>query len=231
VRALPSLDTIHPADRGAEVNSAPTISLTPANASVSLTGNYTLMMVDADIVGAPADNNTRHWLVNGATISGDALSNATANAPEPYAGPGPAPGSGAHRYVLLLLAQPANFSNPADLPQGVVKINLAQYIQVGRSPYRSHPSSDPLGPQESNLGAVVAATYIQVQNGVSTVSVSATSAVVTSTLAAAQSSASGGASGASSGSGASPTSSKSSGAARLSASGLVLALAGALAVL
>jgi phosphatidylethanolamine-binding protein (PEBP) family uncharacterized protein len=88
------------------------------------------MMVDADIVGAPADNNTRHWLVNGANLSSGTLSNASATAPEPYAGPLPAAGSGSHRYVLLLLEQPSNFSSPAGLAPGIVKINLAQYIQV-----------------------------------------------------------------------------------------------------
>lgn len=102
---------------------------------MQLTGNYTLMMVDADIVGAPADNNTRHWLVNGASVSGNALSNSSASAPEPYAGPLPATGSGAHRYVLLLLEQPANFSSPADLAPGIVKIDLAQYIQVCLGPW------------------------------------------------------------------------------------------------
>jgi phosphatidylethanolamine-binding protein (PEBP) family uncharacterized protein len=74
-----------------------------------------------------------------------------------YAGPGPAEGSGAHRYVLLLIEQPADFSPPADLsaagtPLGV--FNIEQYIE------------------QSNLGDIAAANYFTVENGVATSSVS-----------------------------------------------------------
>jgi phosphatidylethanolamine-binding protein len=99
---------------------------------VQLTGNYTLLMVDADVVGAAADSNTRHWFVNGVTVTGDTVTNATASAPESYMGPGPASGSGSHRYVILLYGQPANFSVPADFQGGIQKINLQEYIQVRR---------------------------------------------------------------------------------------------------
>jgi hypothetical protein len=38
---------------------------------VSLAGNYTLVMADADIVGTNESNGqTRHWLVNGVTLTG-----------------------------------------------------------------------------------------------------------------------------------------------------------------
>lgn len=54
-----------------EVSAAPAVTITPADSSVSLTGNYTLVMVDADVVGSklPGGQN-RHWLVNGVTING-----------------------------------------------------------------------------------------------------------------------------------------------------------------
>jgi hypothetical protein len=58
------------------------VQVVPANASVTLSGSYTLMMVDADIVGAPGNNNTRHWLVNSVTVANGVVSNATATAPE-----------------------------------------------------------------------------------------------------------------------------------------------------
>lgn len=48
----------------------PTVTVTPANASVQLTGSYTIMMVDADIVGADLSKGVnKHWLLNGVTIS------------------------------------------------------------------------------------------------------------------------------------------------------------------
>ena len=54
-----------------EVGPTPTVTVTPANSSVLLNGIYTLAMVDADIVGSKLpDGQTRHWLVNGVTISG-----------------------------------------------------------------------------------------------------------------------------------------------------------------
>lgn len=87
-------------------------------------------MVDADVVGAAADSNTRHWLVNGVTVTSGTISNSTGNAPEPYMGPLPAAGSGKHRYVLLVYEQPANFSNPAEFQGGIQKINLQEYVQV-----------------------------------------------------------------------------------------------------
>ena len=54
-----------------EVKPLPALSVTPANSSVSLSGNYTLAMVDADIVGTDeSKGQTRHWLVNDVTVSG-----------------------------------------------------------------------------------------------------------------------------------------------------------------
>jgi phosphatidylethanolamine-binding protein (PEBP) family uncharacterized protein len=98
------------------------LTITPANSSVTTTGNYTIAMVDAGPVGTDqAAGQTRHWLVNGATISGEkppsvscfwdlffpiggSVSFDSAVVITDYAGPGPPPGSGPHRYAFLLLA-------------------------------------------------------------------------------------------------------------------------------
>ena len=55
-----------------EVSPTPNITITPANSTVSLGSNFTLVMVDADIVGTDEtqNNQTRHWLVNGVTLAG-----------------------------------------------------------------------------------------------------------------------------------------------------------------
>ena len=54
-----------------EVSATPTVTVTPKDTSVSLTGNYTLAMVDADVVGSKLpEGQNRHWLVNGVTING-----------------------------------------------------------------------------------------------------------------------------------------------------------------
>ncbi|KAF8527050.1 phosphatidylethanolamine-binding protein [Gautieria morchelliformis] len=153
-----------------QVKPFPQLSITPANSSVSLSENYTLAMVDADVVGTDeSSGQTRHWLVNDVTVSGSTVSTENAINITDYASPLPPSGSGAHRYVVILYAQPAAFSPPGDLaqpnqPVGIIDLN--QYVT------------------SSKLGPVVAATYFDVQQGASP-SVSATSPVVTSTLAAA----------------------------------------------
>ena len=49
----------------------PNVTIQAANSSVALGSNFTLMMVDADVVGTDENNGqTRHWLVNGVTVSG-----------------------------------------------------------------------------------------------------------------------------------------------------------------
>ena len=98
-----------------EVGPAPAITVTPANSSVSLSGPFTLAMVDFGAVGSDqAAGVTRHWLVNGVTIDSEyarhenvtrltcqftdnAVSNASAIAITQYAGPAPPAGSGPHR--------------------------------------------------------------------------------------------------------------------------------------
>jgi len=59
--------------RTIEVAAAPEITIVPANSSVSLAGNFTLLMADADVVGTKESvGQTRHWLVNGVTLKNGA---------------------------------------------------------------------------------------------------------------------------------------------------------------
>jgi hypothetical protein len=151
-----------------QVGSAPTLTVTAANSSVVLAGNFTLAMVDAGPVGSDESlGQTRHWLVNGVTVSSSVISNASAVAITSYAGPAPPAGSGPHRYVVLLYTQPSTFSPPTDLSQpnvGVSVFNVNDYVKT------------------SGLGPIVAANYFTVEEGQATVSLSATSAVISSTL-------------------------------------------------
>ncbi|KAJ8454306.1 hypothetical protein ONZ45_g19358 [Pleurotus djamor] len=121
----------------AQVGPAPTFTITPANSSVSLTGSYTLAMVDFDHVGADQSGGvTRHWLVNGVTIDGSSISNASATAITAYAGPAPPEGTGPHRYAFLLWAQPESFTAPEGLnaPIGVTKFDVNAYARwIGSS--------------------------------------------------------------------------------------------------
>lgn len=60
-------------EHSSDVADTPTLLLTPANNTVKLGGNYTLVMADAGAVGADeTQGQTRHWLVNGVTINGKA---------------------------------------------------------------------------------------------------------------------------------------------------------------
>ncbi|KAK0228323.1 phosphatidylethanolamine-binding protein [Armillaria fumosa] len=154
-----------------QVGTAPTVTVTPANSTVALSGAFTLAMVDADVVGTKNAQVTRHWLVNGDTVSNNAVSNSSATAITSYAGPAPAEGSGAHRYVILLFQQPSTFTSPDGYTEniGVSTFDLSSYLS------------------ESGMGSLVAGTYMTVEQGTSTVSVSATSSVVTSTLSVASS--------------------------------------------
>lgn len=157
-----------------QVSPTPSLTLTPANSTVKFEGTYTLVMADADVVGHDESEQTRHWLVNGVTVTNNAVSTDAGTAITKYAGPAPAEGSGSHRYVILLYTQPTSFTAPEGLNTpdvGVSTFNLGEYVK------------------NSGLGSLVAGTYINVQEGTPTASVSATSAVVTSTLPAAQSSA------------------------------------------
>jgi len=155
----------------------PELTIVPANTTdgSAFTGNFTLVMADADVVGTDESiGQTRHWLVNYVTLqntsSSLSVSTLAGVAVTDYAGPGPQAGSGPHRYVLLLLPQPSTFSQPANLSQtnvGVSVFHLTDYIST------------------SHLGEPIAGMYFDVEEGTATVTLSPTSPVISSTLQAA----------------------------------------------
>jgi len=143
---------------------------------------YTLMMVDADVVGTDETvGQTRHWLVNDVSVSGSGeplsfnLDNATAITN--FAGPYPAAGSGPHRYCLFLYAQPSSFTAPSDLDTPGTPLannwDFAGYVN------------------STGLGPLVAGTFYTVEQGSASTSIPAIPTVVSSTLSLAQASASG----------------------------------------
>ncbi|TCD59820.1 hypothetical protein EIP91_011399 [Steccherinum ochraceum] len=155
---------------------APTPNLTLTGGTYNAGDLFTLAMVDAGPVGSAEDSQTRHWLVNGVTVTGDkapfTVSTDNATAITEYAGPAPPPGSGPHRYVVLLYSQPSDFQAPDGLNTanvGVSTFDFPSYVQ------------------STHLGALVAGTYFTVEAGTASVSLSATQPVVTSTLPAASS--------------------------------------------
>ncbi|KAH8108484.1 phosphatidylethanolamine-binding protein [Phellopilus nigrolimitatus] len=151
---------------------SPTPSVTVASTNSSLGSNFTLAMVDAGPVGSDqSKGQTRHWLVNGVSLSGsngnETVSNASATAITEYAGPAPPSGSGAHRYVILLYTQPSSFTPPDGLSSpnvGVSVFSLSDYVK------------------STGLEGPVAGMYFTVEVGTASSSPSATSAVETSTL-------------------------------------------------
>ena len=156
-----------------QVATAPVVTITPANGSVPTGGNFTLVMVDANITGTnESGGQVRHWLVNYATLQTESASlNVSTDrgvAVTEYVGPQPPSGSGSHRYVILLLPQPASFSPPANLTSPNVGLSvdfpLTNYIST------------------SHLGQPIAGMYFDVELGTPNVTVPATSAVVSSTL-------------------------------------------------
>jgi len=169
----------------AAVGTKPVVTVSAFNAT--LTGDFTIAMVDADVVGADESGGVnRHWLENGVTVSSGTVSNPSATTITAYAGPGPASGSGPHRYVVLLYQQPSTFKAPSDLSttvEGVHKFDLSSYVK------------------DSGLGEIIAANYFTVEVGTDSTSLPATSAVVTSTLASVPASGSGAPTGGASGSG------------------------------
>ncbi|THH08529.1 hypothetical protein EW145_g2639 [Phellinidium pouzarii] len=178
-----------------QVAPTPVVTVALANSSVSLGNNFTIVMVDADVVGTDESSKgqTRHWLVNSASLSGayiqfklgnvtvlttvprrigtgsdETVSNSSATVITEYAGPAPASGSGAHRYVILLYTQPTSFTPPANLSSpniGVSVFSLSDYVS------------------STGLEGPVAGMYFTVEVGTASFTVSATSSVVTSTLA------------------------------------------------
>jgi len=209
----------------ADVSTMPTIAVAGTAADfasggdLNTTAKYTIIMIDGDIAGATNPNGTNtHWLQNDLSFSqavNDVVSFTSTTAPViSYAGPGPASGSGAHRYTILLLPQPTDFTAPATPAAGssVTMISFPDYLQAAQ------------------LGNPIAGNYFTVEVGTPTVSASATSAVNTATLQVASSAASGGASSSVSHSAAAATTTaaKKSGAEAISAKGFAaVAVAGA----
>lgn len=151
----------------ADTQPTPKLTLAPANSSVTFGSQYTVAMVDCDIVGADTAQVTRHWLVNNAKVSSNAVTTDGVNVITDYGAPLPADGSGSHRYVILVYAQPDGFTPPADPASNspIAKFSLSDYVK------------------SANLGNPVAANYFQVEQGTATASVSQTQSVVSSTLA------------------------------------------------
>lgn len=155
------------------VRPQPVLTLTPVtdSADVTASSTYTIAMIDADYAGASqAEGQTRHWLVNGVKATGTAapwtLDPTTGTNITAYGGPFPAEGSGAHRYMLLVLAQPSSFAAPATPAANspIEKFDWAAYVESAK------------------LGNIVAGSYITVEQGTATVSPLATEAVNTATL-------------------------------------------------
>ncbi|ORY31975.1 phosphatidylethanolamine-binding protein [Naematelia encephala] len=181
------------------VSSFPSILYSPGPEAdtPSASDLFTIFLADANPVGTDESTTlqTRHWLVNSASLTiGDsapyAINYANATSITDYAGPGPAAGSGAHRYVFLMYAQDSTFTAPANLSTPGTALgtwSVSDYLQ------------------ETGLSNLIAANYMQVENGVATVSVAATTAVDSATLAAA-STTSGSGSASTSGSGSASTS-------------------------
>lgn len=144
---------------------APNLTITPANMTTLLNQKYTLVMVDA---WAPGYTDPRgqicHWIVNGVTVQGHSVL-IHGSVVEQYRGPTPPSGSGPHRYAILLYAQ--QFLIPQGSPiqnNDVGFCHLADYVKA------------------SNIGPLIAGTYFTVEEGVATFTPSPTYPVVTSTL-------------------------------------------------
>jgi len=159
-----------------QVAAAPDVTITPANSSVPITGNFTLMMVDAFAVGTNESNGQiLHWLANFATLQNDSSPYPSLNVSTNgglvvtnYVSPQPPVGTGLHRYVILLFPQPPSFSPPANLSSPNVGIDLHFHL----TDYIS----------SSHLGQPIAGMFFEVQQGPANVTTPLTSAVITSTL-------------------------------------------------
>ncbi|KAF9792422.1 phosphatidylethanolamine-binding protein [Thelephora terrestris] len=181
-----------------QVANSPNLTLTPANSTITLNGNYTVAMIDPGAVGSDqSQGQNRHWLVNGATIVDNKVNFDGATTITAYAGPAPPAGSGPHRYTIVIYTQGANFAPPQNLSSLVPGVELFDFPSYVKS---------------TNLGPLVAGIYYQVEVGTATASIPATSSVISSTLPAANPSSSGKPSGTSSGSKPTGTTGNTSGA-------------------
>jgi phosphatidylethanolamine-binding protein (PEBP) family uncharacterized protein len=136
---------------------APGVTIIPANSSVSTTGNFTLMMVDARAVGTNESNGQiLHWLANFATLQSGSSPSAPLNVSTNgglvvtnYVSPAPPVGTGVHRYVIMLFRQPPSFSPPGNLSSANVGIDLYFHL----TDYIS----------SSNLGQPIASMFFEVE--------------------------------------------------------------------
>jgi phosphatidylethanolamine-binding protein (PEBP) family uncharacterized protein len=141
-----------------QVATAPGVTITPANSSVPITGNFTLMMVDAFAVGTNESNGQiLHWLTNFATLKPISSASPSLNVSNTnggvvvtnYVSPAPPVGTGVHRYTILLFPQPPSFSPPANLSSPNVGIDLYFHL----TDYIS----------SSHLGQPIAGMFFEVQ--------------------------------------------------------------------
>ncbi|KAF5358218.1 hypothetical protein D9756_001812 [Leucocoprinus leucothites] len=151
-----------------QVGSAPTLTV---QSTSSLSGNYLLAMIDADVPNSkPSQGTNRHWLLRGVTVGQDSVvSNTSATVTTRYWGPWPPAGSGPHRYVIMLYSQPDSFAPPSDF--------AGTDMPVAPMDWNAYVTN-------SHLGNLIAANYIQVEEGTTSASIFSTAPVVTSTLAA-----------------------------------------------
>ncbi|KAL9933615.1 hypothetical protein V8E36_007273 [Tilletia maclaganii] len=132
-----------------------TLNITDSEADQFKGKLFTVIVADP---GAPVANYNglvvRHFLANNITVGSDGTLRNTSAPVTRYFGPAPPQGSGPHRYMHLVVAQPANFRAPAALSQPntplVTDWNLGDYFS------------------QAGLGPIVAASYMIVQNGTTT---------------------------------------------------------------
>jgi len=137
------------------------------------TRNYTVALIDVDVVGSNATTFNRHWLVHGATAGSDSNNGSTLIVPTGqvagvvtgYKAPGPPSGSGPHRYVFVILVEPANFVLPAfdSATDNVAPYDFNDFVKT-------------------NNMTIFTANYMTVEVGTSTISIAATSSVDSATL-------------------------------------------------
>ncbi|KAG8765128.1 hypothetical protein FRC15_007215 [Serendipita sp. 397] len=155
-----------------DTQTAPTITITAANSTVTLPSTLTLAMVDPGAIGKlSTPGPTRHWLVNGVTVGSNGALVIPETSITAYGAPYPDEADAPHRYAIVLWDQPSTFAPQGDLatgPQPITQFNLNDYVT------------------SSGLGRVVAAWYFTCTRGTA-VAPTETSAVDTATLPAAQS--------------------------------------------
>jgi len=201
----------------------PEITLTPANSTVTFSGNYTVAMIDPGAVGSDqSEGQNRHWLVNGATVSGKCSLRAHLTECRVTFS-----SQVANSHMRAPLRSP-NTPDPPLLPvldhtgqhMGTFHLSCLTFRHAPRYTIVVYaqgtsftPPDDLSGPtpgvvpfvfpdyvKNTNLGPLVAGIYYQVEEGTATASIPATSSVISSTLPAAHSSSSGVSSSTSSGS-------------------------------